>query len=135
MKNMKVKWIVIFWWKTHNSFWQWYKFHCKNVKLWINTKLLWKMKIMGSVKVNLQVIHPCLTFPSCNPTFINLVFQRPLWDIYLGKESTDLEEDSIRNGNTLWCSFGKCRPMATRTESLCYLDENEISESYFEGMN
>ena len=43
-------------------------------------------------------------------TFMNLVFQRLLRDTYPGKESTVIEEGSNRIGNTLWCSFGKCRP-------------------------
>ena len=60
-------------------------------------------------------MNPCLTFSSCNPTFINLVFQSPVSDTYPGKESTDSEENRIRIENTL----GKCRSVAACTESLC----------------
>ena len=72
------------------------------------------------------MMNPCLTFPSCNHIFMNLVFQSPLSDTYPGKESIDLEEDSIRIGNTL----RTCRLMAASTESLCCLNGNEISELF-----
>ena len=40
-----------------------------------------------------------------------------------GKESSDSEEEIRRIGNTLWCSCGKYKPMATHAESICCLDK------------
>ena len=51
-----------------------------------------------------------------------------------GKESSDSEEHTSRIGNTLWCSWGKYKPMATHTKCICYLDKYEIREIYFKGM-
>ena len=51
-----------------------------------------------------------------------------------GKEILDSEEDS-RIGNTLWCSCGKYKPMATHAESVCCLGKYEIHESYFKGIH
>ena len=48
-------------------------------------------------------------------------------------ESSDLGEIS-RIGNTLWCSYGKYKPMATHAESICCLEKHEIHESYFKGI-
>ena len=36
-----------------------------------------------------------------------------------GKQSSDLEEDASRIGNTLWSSCGKYKPMAAHAESIC----------------
>ena len=35
------------------------------------------------------------------------------------KESSNLEEDTGRTRNTLWCSCGKYKTMATYAESIC----------------
>ena len=51
-----------------------------------------------------------------------------------GKESTVSEEDTSRTGNTVWCSCGKYKPMATHTESICFFDKYEICESNFKGI-
>ena len=37
--------------------------------------------------------------------------------------SSDLKEDTSRIGNTLWCSCGKYKPMATHAKSICYWDK------------
>ena len=50
------------------------------------------------------------------------------------KELPDLEEDTSKIGNTLWCSCGKCKPLATHTKSICCLYKYEICESYFKGI-
>ena len=42
-----------------------------------------------------------------------------------GKASSDSEEDTCRIGNTLRCSCGNYKPMATHTESICDLDKYE----------
>ena len=50
------------------------------------------------------------------------------------KESSDSEEETSRTGNTLWCSCGKYKPMATHAESIRCLDKYEIRESYFKSI-
>ena len=39
-----------------------------------------------------------------------------------GKKPSDLQESASRIGNTLWCSCGKYKLMATHVESICCLD-------------
>ena len=51
-----------------------------------------------------------------------------------GKESSDSEEDTGRIGNTLWCFYGKNKPMATHAERTCCLDKYEIRGSCFKGI-
>ena len=53
---------------------------------------------------------------------------------YAGKESSDSEEDTSSFGNTLWCSCGKYKPMATHAENICCLNKYEIQENYFKGI-
>ena len=50
-----------------------------------------------------------------------------------GKESSDWEEDTSRTGNTLICSCGKYKPMATHVERIFWLDKYEIRD-YFIGV-
>ena len=67
------------------------------------------MKIMGLTNVKLQMMNTCLT-------------------------SSDSEKDTSRIENILWSSCGKYKPMATHTESICYLDKYENCKSYFKGV-
>ena len=60
--------------------------------------------------------------------------KKPVKGNHKGKEYSDSEEDTSRFGNTLWCSCGKFRPMATYAESICCLDKYEICESYLKGI-
>ena len=63
----------------------------------------------------------------------SVVFQKSPWKKNSpGKESLDSEADTNRIGNTLWCSCGKYKLIATHAESICYLDKYENRESYFE---
>ena len=48
------------------------------------------------------------------------------------KESSKSEEDTSKIGNTLWCSSGKYKPMATHAESICCLDKYKTRQSYSE---
>ena len=49
-----------------------------------------------------------------------------------GKELSDSEEGSSRIGNTLWCTFGKCKSNNTYAKSICFLDKEKIPERYLE---
>ena len=51
-----------------------------------------------------------------------------------GKESLDSEEDTSKIGNTLWCSCGKYKPMASHIGGTCSFDKYEIRKSYFKGI-
>ena len=79
-------------------------------------------------------MNTCLTFQSCCRTCTSPVFQKSVKENCPGKESSDPEEDAGKVGNALWCSCGKCKPMATHAESICSLDKYEIRESYFKGI-
>ena len=48
-----------------------------------------------------------------------------------GKESSDSEEGTSRIGNAIWCSCGTYEPIATHTESICCLDNNNSFLKYF----
>ena len=86
--------------------------------------------MMGMKKIKFQMMNTCLTLQSCNRTSMNPVFQKSPKENCPGKESSD-SEDTSRIGNTLWCSCGKSKPMATHAESVCCLDKYEIRGSYF----
>ena len=88
------------------------------------------MKMMGLKKIKFQMMNTCLTLQSCNRTSMNPVFQKSPKENCPGKESSD-SEDTSRIGNTLWCSCGKSKPIATHAESVCCLDKYEIRGSYF----
>ena len=51
-----------------------------------------------------------------------------------GKESSNSEEDTSRIVNTLWCFYGKYKPMATHAESICCMNKCGIRQSYFKGI-
>ena len=40
-----------------------------------------------------------------------------------GKQSSDSQEDISKTGNTIWCSCGKYKPMATHVENICCLNK------------
>ena len=68
---------------------------------------------------------------SCNHTSMNPVFQKCLKENCAGKESSDSEEGTSRIGNAIWCSCGTYEPIATHTESICCLDNNNSFLKYF----
>ena len=42
-------------------------------------------------------------------------------------------EEQRRIGNTDWCQYGECKPVATYTKNLCCQDANEVPEEQLEG--
>ena len=68
------------------------------------------------MKMNLpdfSKLQPCI-YETC-------ISKLSMSDTRLGKESSDIEEDSSIVGNTLWFFCVKCRVIATDAESLCCL--------------
>lgn len=100
--------------------------------IFIISKDLLKTSWLRITEVKLQMLSNCLTLQSCNCTFRNPLFQKKsVKGNYPWKESSGSEEDTSKIGNTLWCSCGKYKTMATYAESICWLDKYEIRESYF----
>jgi len=48
--------------------------------------------------------------------------------------ATELNEDSPRKGNKIWCLCDNCQIMTTERECWCCQEANEISDELFEGM-
>ena len=64
----------------------------------------------------------------------NCISKESLKESCLGKESSDLEEDSSRIGNTLGCYCDKFKSKASNGESIWCFNKEEIPESYLEGI-
>ena len=93
------------------------------------------MKIMGLKKGKLEDDEYLPDLTKLQPYIYKpCVSKESLKESCPGKESSDSEEDSSRIGNTLWCCCGKSKSKTTHAESICCLDEEEIPESYFEGI-
>ena len=92
--------------------------------------MLRKVKVVGMKKVkylsDFTKLQPYMYKPR--------VSKESVKENYPGKEWSDAEEDASRTGNTLSCSFGKCKPMATQAEGISCIDKYEICESFFKGI-
>ena len=88
--------------------------------IFILSKHLLKTSWLRITEVKLQMLSNCLTLQSCNCVFRNLLLQKKsVKGNYPWKESSD-SEITNKIGNTLWCSCGKYKSMATHAQSICY---------------
>ena len=88
--------------------------------IFIISKHLLKTSWLRITEVKLQMLSNCLTLQSCNCVFRNLLLQKKsVKGNYPWKESSD-SEITNKIGNTLWCSCGKYKSMATHAQSICY---------------